>query len=182
MTKNFTLFLTLFALLLLTACDKADKYTQFYLDYNTPVGITAIYLPNMPLIEVYEFSSEPTATNTTEHFSSYNTRSELIEKINLEEITLTFSQPEYANFDCIDNIQIFIAAEDLPEIKIAEQNVIPIGQTILPLNVTETNLIQYVKSENYTLRTVIGFRTNTRQERQLNIASRFFVDAKILGL
>jgi hypothetical protein len=182
MTKIFTRFFLLIALLTLVSCDKADKYTQFYLDYNSQVSIPPISLLGVPLIEINDLTTAQTATNTTQYFQTYNTRADLIDKITLDQITLTFTQPQYANFDCMKSIKVFIAAENLAELKIAEYEDIPLGLTILPLDIVDNNLIEYIKSETYTLRVVVEFRSSTRGERVLNIASRFFVDAKILGI
>jgi hypothetical protein len=186
MIKNFTLFLTAVSLLFLSACKYADKYTQFYLDYNTEIEIPAVGLLGLPLIEINNLFSRPTQTNSATTFSNNNTRTDLIESIKIEAITLSFIEPQNADFDFLESIEIFISSDSLNEVKIAERQNIPFGLTILTLeineNISDEQLAEYIKAESYTLRSAATFRRETNETRRLNVASRFFIDAKLFNI
>ena len=185
MIKNFTLLFSIFSIFLLSACSRADKYTQFYLDYNTEMEIPPIGLFGLPLIEVGDLISMPTQTNTAATFSSNNTRTDLIESIQIENITLSFLAPQNADFDFLESIEVFISSDSLSELKIAERHDIPLGLTVLSLEINEDidkdALLEYIKAESYTLRTNSTFRRETRETRRMNIATRFFIDAKLFN-
>lgn len=182
MIKNFTLLVLFSCFFVLSSCNRADKYTQFYLDYNTEITIPRISMLGVSLIEIADLVSLPTQTRAETSFQANGTNSSLVESIELESIVLTFVDPATANFDFMESIEIYISTDSLPEIEIAELDEIPYGLTTITLEIEQERLTEYIKSDQFKLRAIANFRRETRDTRRLNVATRFFIDAKIMGL
>ena len=76
-----------------------------------------------------------------------------------------------------------MSADDLPEIKIAwNEEVAATGGEQLELVTTAEDLKEYIKKDSYTLRLKTVTDEFLSTDYEINIATTFFVDAKILGL
>ena len=174
-------FLLIFALVgVFVSCEKLlDELTKFEMDFNQTVVIPSSSGVDLP----FNVFTPETETNSTAEFEVNDTRKDLIEEIVLRKLVMTVNSPEGEDFSFLESIIIYMSAEDLPEIKIAwneEVSANPGEQ--LELVTTTEDLKEYIKKDTYTLRLKTVTDEFLSTDYEIDIATTFFVDAKILGL
>ncbi|WCL81104.1 hypothetical protein PPO43_14105 [Saprospira sp. CCB-QB6] len=179
--KRFAIyFLGLFLSLgLLSSCEEAEKLTQFNLDYNSTVTIPSTFGVQVP----FDVSTPAISTSASSQFESNDTRKDLIEEIQLTEMTLTINSPSGADFSFLESIEVFISADSLGETRIAYQDSVAVaaGES-LSLTTTGVDLQEYIKADEFSLRVNAVTDEAISQDHELNIYTKFFVDAKIFGI
>jgi len=163
----------------LHACKKIDKLTQFTIHFDTeatiPAGIPINTPFNIPSLEI------PIETNN--EFNNNNTAKELVEQAILKELKLTVTDPSNGNFNFLKDIEIFISADDLPEVKVAwVYNHPNDDQPTLNLETTDLDLQEYIKKDKLDVRVKTTFDEVLTRDYQIRMDFAFFIDAKILGI
>lgn len=176
---KFVKALLLSTIVFITSCSKLDELTQFNLTYNVEVVIPSGTPVNLP----FNLMSPDITTNSNSTFSSNNTSKDLIEEINLIQLTLELTSPANGNLNFLKDIELFINAQDLPEKKVAwKYDIQNDGVMILYLDTSSDDLQDYIKKDEMTL----SIKTTTdeviTQDHTLIATSIFYVDAKILGI
>ena len=166
-------------MLVCNSCKKIDQFTQFSMDFNNEIVIpssTGISLPINLLTPELETNSEST-------FEVNETRKDLIEEIRLTSLILTLNAPNNADFSFLESISVYMNAQDLPEVEIAWEDDVPdnAGNQI-SLNVSNEDFKEYIKKDEFSLRVNTITDEILTSDHQIDIASSFFIDAKILGL
>lgn len=161
--RNLSQIFVLFCFpLLLLSCERAEDLLTFSiitesefviqsgLDIGTPVNLET------PDVE----------TNSSQKFENNDTRADLVKDVFLKNSVLNIMSPEDQTFSFLKSIEVYMSAEDLPEILIAEKQDIPedIGRE-LELDTTNDALDAYIKKEEISLR----FKTVTRETITENI-------------
>lgn len=166
-------------LLTFTACDKLDELTKFNIDYTTNITIQSTSILDAP----FDIVTPETTTNSQQEFENNNTNADLVESVKLTKLTLNLQTPESGDFDFLNDIAIYINADGLEERLIASSTSIPEdGARTLDLDVVDTELKEYIQGETYTLRTETTTDQTIESDHDIEIYTRFRVDAKILGL
>lgn len=165
------------ALFLLYGCKKANKLTQFDINYTTTVTIPSSTGINTP----FNLTSPDIETNSDSKFQINSTRKDKVESISLKQLELAVKLPNTGNFDFLKSIEVYINADDIQEQKIAWKEDIPNGSgKNIRLDVSGTDLKPYILKEDFGLR----IRTITDEvitsDYKLEVNSTFLVDAKIL--
>lgn len=174
--KNF-LYLSLF--LLFSQCEVIDKLTQFNIDNQTEFTVSSSTIINSP----FDINTPDITTNSSSEFNNNDTRANLIESIRLTSLRLEIKSPSDGNFNFLKSVTIYINAEDLEEIEIASITDIPDNDLILlDLETSNSDLKAYIKKESYTLRVETVTDQLISEDHLIKAASRFRVDAKILGV
>jgi hypothetical protein len=177
MIKNRILPLLL--LVVIASCDKLDELTMFDLDYTTQYTIESSTILDLP----FSVITPEVTTNSESEFENNDTRSDLVESIVLTNLTLTLISPQEGNFNFLNEIEVFIQADNLPEVLIASRVAIPEdGSSQLTLDTTGEELKEYIKKDSYTLKVTTVTDSNINQDHTIDIRTVFAVDAKILGL
>jgi hypothetical protein len=166
------------ALISLASCKALDKLTMFDLKYDASFTIPKNAIVDMPI----DLNSPEVATNTEEEFAVHDTRKDLIESIKLKSLMLEIETPGY-DFSFLKSVELFLKADGLPEIKIAEKMLIPddVGNQ-LQLDVTDAELSEYLKKDKISMRAKTVTDEQLTEDLRVRIYSVFRVDAKILGL
>jgi hypothetical protein len=176
MKKHFALFLLIS--ISLFGCKKLDKFTKFNLEYNESVSIPATLGVNLP----FNIYTPDVSSNSEASFSANNTRKDLIEEIKLTQLDLTITSPTNGNFNFLKTIEVYISADGLSELKIASKENIPNTMlTNLALDISNVDLKEYLKKDKFKLRLYTTKDQAVTNDYQINVHSKFFVDAKILG-
>ena len=175
--QSFTILSLL--LLVCNSCKKIDQFTQFSMDFNNEIVIpssTGISLPINLLTPELETNSEST-------FEVNDTRKDLIEEIRLTSLILTLNAPDNADFSFLESISVYMNAQDLPEVEIAWEDDVPdnAGNQI-SLNVSNEDFKEYIKKDEFSLRVNTITDEILTSDHQIDIATSYFIDAKILGL
>lgn len=166
-------------LLFFGQCKEIDKLTQFDLDYTSEVTIPANAGINIPI----DILTPDIETNTEDEFAVNDTRKDLVEEITLKEAKLRILSPDGQNFDFLKTIRIYIRAEGLDEQLIAwKENIADGSGSELALNTSDEDLKVYIKKESFKLRFYVKTDQAITQDIKIEAYSRFFVDAKVLGI
>ncbi len=174
--RNIILILTI--LFTVSSCDKIDELTKFDLEYNSKVivpGATGINLP-------FNMITPDMETNSKSQFEVNDTRKDLIEEIKLTELKMVITSPTNADFSFLNSVEVYISAEGLDEIKIAEKEVDENVGSTLDVNVLDIDLKEYIKKDEFNLRLNTVTDEVINEDHEIDVNSIFFVDAKILGI
>lgn len=176
MKKNILIFTAVLSLLI--GCKKIDELTQFDMNYDQKVVIPSSTGINLP----FNIFSPDVQSNSETTFAINDTRKDLIEDINLKQLTLTLTSPLNGDFSFLKSIELFITSSALEEVKIAWKDNIAsnIGKSI-ELETTDADLKEFIKGEEFTLRVRAITDELITSNHELDVHSEFFVDAKILG-
>ncbi len=172
------LILILIILFTISSCDKVDELTKFDIEYNSKVVIPGASGINLP----FDVFTPDMETNSKSQFEINDTRKDLIEEIKLTELQLVITSPTDADFSFLKTIEVYISAEGLEEIKIAEQEVDENVGSILDVNVLDIDLKEYIKKDEFNLRMNTVTDEVINEDHEIDVNSTFFVDAKILGI
>ncbi len=174
--KRLTTYLLIVAAVLLS-CTSCRKLGTFTLDYSTDIVIpsqTGISVP----FTVY---SPDVETNSTSKFESEGTSTKYVNTIQLSQLKLSIINPSSANFDFIDEIQIFISAPGQNETLIAEKLNIPETQlTSFLCDVKDVNLKDFISQDYYELRVRTVTDQVFSQEITIRADQLYTVEANIL--
>jgi len=172
--------LSILLLITLLSCKKFDKKTQFNIENTTQSTIPSATGVNLPI----DLPTPTITTSTEKEMEEHNTHKNLIEYANLEELKLSINDPTSANFDFLNDMEIFIRADGLTKQKIAEIHNIPENQLQeLSLSVIPgIDLQDYIKADKYYLDITVKTDKVNLQDITIDIYSKVFVDAKILGV
>lgn len=176
MRKNLLLLACLLTGML-SACEKLKDITTFNLDAKTEFTIpgqqTGIGdILSLPRMEV-QTSSEQT-------FKNNNTKADLVEEAILKRLSLTITAPAQANFDFLNDIQIYISAEGEEEVLLAYgENLPETGSRQLELTTTGADLSPYIKKDSYSLRTEATTDKVVDEDVDVRVDMTFAVTAKV---
>lgn len=167
------------SILAFAACKQLDKLTQFYMDYNASYSYSAGLPVNLPVT----FQTPDVTTNAEQQFEVNDTRKDLIESITLKQLTLSVTSPTGQTFAFLKSVEVYISATGLSEVRVAHKQNIPdnVGAQF-DLDLDNAELKEYIKADSFKLRVMSTTDQITTGDIDVNIYSKFFVDAKILGL
>jgi hypothetical protein len=172
--------LTLFlAFVVLFSCDVVDDLTKFDLDYQTNYSVASTTIINTP----FSLDTPDVTTESDSNFESNNTHKDLIESIKLKSLKLTIDTPESGNFNFLKEIHIYIDAEGLEELEIA--NLFDLENTdsnLIELDVLGEELKAYIKEDSFNLRVRTVTDETINETHDIIIDTKFRVDAEILGV
>ena len=179
--KKFIQSFAILSLILLVSnsCKKIDQFTQFTMDFNNEIVIPSSTGINLPI----NLLTPEVETNSESTFEVNDTRKDLIEEIRLTSLILTLNAPNNADFSFLESISVYMNAQDLPEVEIAWEDDVPVNAgNQISLNVSNEDFKGYIKKDEFSLRVNTVTDEILTSDHQIDIASSFFIDAKILGL
>ncbi|MGB7393651.1 MAG: hypothetical protein WA913_04590 [Pricia sp.] len=174
--RKYLLILT--SIITVVACDKVDDLTKFDLEYQSKVVIPASAGIDLP----FNVFTPEMETDSESKFEVNDTRKDLIEEIKLTELQLVITSPSNGDFGFLNSIEVYISAEGLDEIKIAEQEVAEDAGSTLDVDVLDVDLKEYIKKDEFNLRLNTVIDEVIESDHEIDVNSTFFVDAKILGI
>lgn len=177
--RILTFSICLFGLLFINSCKEIDKFTQFTMEYNSSVSIP----PNTPLNLPIDLMTPEIESNAEGTFAVNDTRKDLVEEILLTNLDLDLTSPDSSDLSMLNSVEVYLNADGLSEILVAWKDNIPdnIGTTLI-LDITENDLKEYIKKEDFNIRVKVVTDETFSQTHQIDINTRFFVDAKVLGV
>jgi hypothetical protein len=148
MKKVFFIAVMFFAFVA-AGCEKVDDLLTFYIEEEETITVES----DFPVGALIPFTPITVTTNSEETFKNNKTRAELVKDVTLNRLTLTITDPAEENFDFLKKIAIYISSEDKDEVKIAYLDAVPANATTLNLKSTNAELDEFIKGENYSIRT-----------------------------
>ena len=177
--KHSIFILFLFALSI-SSCKKFDKKTQFDITIENEVEIPSIIGVNLP------FNLPTTSINTeiNQQLELKNKKKKKIEKIYLTDLELIVLSPSGKNLNFLKGIKVYLSADGLDEILVAEAEDLPNtnSQDLKIPTHSDLDLTNYVKKDTVNLRVEVTTDETIFQKVKLNVKSTFWVDAKVLGI
>jgi len=178
---NYKKYLAIFSALIILisfGCEKADKLTQFEMEYTETVIIPSSTGINLP----FNFLTPDISTNAESTFEVNDTRKDMVEEINLIKLDLTHTSPAGGDLGFLKSIKVYISAEDLPEKMIASKEDIPsnVGK-YLEIETSNENLKDYIIKDKFSLRVNTVTDEAFNSDQHIDVHTVFFVDAKVLG-
>lgn len=128
------------------------------------------------------FPAFPVVTNSQQYIAQYKTSTDKIVSFDLSSMQVQILSPAGQNFDFLDSIQIFVSANNQPEVLVAYQYNVPKGAATLNLIATpNVNLKSYFIQDTMYFR--IGSHINAvpASGTRLNIVSSFNLVANPLN-
>ncbi|NMM50105.1 hypothetical protein [Marinigracilibium pacificum] len=175
--KKITFLSFILVSFLISSCDTLDSLTQFYYDEETSFTIPG----QAPTLFLGDISTPAMQSSGSQEFENNNSNVNLVESCKLTELTLTLTAPQEANFDFLNEISIYIEADGLSKKLIATETNVPAGVNTFSLETQDVELVEYIKAGSYTLTTDVTTDKILSQDHTVNVYSKFFIDAKILG-
>ena len=175
LTRGLFFAISIVALL---SCEKADELTTFNMDFENEVEIPPTTGINLPI----DLFTPDITTNSESTFESNNTAKNLIEEIKLSKLTLTLTSPQNADFSFLESVEVYIKADGLNEVKIAESTNVPQSASSFDLEVTGVDVQEYIKKDEYDLRVKVVTDELISSTHKIRVNSVFRVNARILGI
>jgi hypothetical protein len=165
------------SILAISSCKKLDEFTKFNMDFEETITIPASQGINLP----FNILTPDISSNSESTFEINDTRKDLIEKINLVSMTLKIESPTSGNFNFLKNIELFINADGLEEVKMAYKlNMQDNNLVELNLDVNDTDLKEYIKKDKFQLRCATTTDEVLTQDHQISVKYVMYVDAKLI--
>lgn len=164
----FTLSMFLFA--------SCGRLGTFKVDHSVDVVIPSQVGVNLP----FNINSPEVETNSEATFASEGTSTKHVRSIQMEELKFSIVSPSSANFDFLNEIEVFISATGMSEVRVAYKTDIP--ETNLKsffCDIEEVNLKDYISKENFSLRVRTVTDQMIFQDIQVRIDQKYKVRAKI---
>jgi hypothetical protein len=167
------------AVLALGSCKKLKQLTVFEAKYDVDLVIPANSLINIPISVL----SPDMNTNIKETVEANDSRIDKLESVKIKSITLLVTSPSGKTFSFLKDAEIYLGADGMPEVLIAVKQNIPnsVGSE-LQLDVTDTELLNYIKKDKITFRANVTTDEVLTQNVNIKAKTVFLLDAKILGL
>ncbi len=165
-------------ILLLSSCNKLDELTQFTVSFENQGTIPATTVVNVPI----DITTPPIETNYESTYENNNTSADLIESVKLHACTLSILSPEGSNFDFLKSIKVYLIAEGLDDVLIANIPDVPDGLTELEVEVDDHDLKPYLEAKEIKLHLQAETDKVISQDHEVNAVVELLVDAKILGV
>ena len=161
------------------SCSQVDKLTQFSLDYDETIVIPSLIGLNLP----FNIVTPSIKTNSTEIFEINDSRKNLVEEIQLKKLTLNLIDPADADFSFLESIEIYITAEGLEEVLVAwKYDIEDSVGSLLILETSGDDLAPFIVLDEFSLKFTTVTDKVILSDHTMEVASHFFVDAKILGI
>lgn len=169
--------LTLIALAVaaLSSCKKAEPIAQLTITDQIQMSIPATAASATP----FEMYSQPVYSDASQQLTNNDTKAEMVQSARLKEFRMNITQPLGESWEFLNDIEVFIAADQLSEKKIAFQYQITGGTVAALLLKTENiDLSEYIKKGTYIVKARLTTSKDISNEINVNIISRYLVDAK----
>jgi len=178
MKINFSILII--TVLLFTGCDideKLDEIATFNITNSAEFTVPSASGVNLPI----DIGTPDVNTSSQQSFENNNTRANLVENVNLSELTLNITNPNDRTFSFMKSLEIYISNDSEGPTLIAEIQDIPenVGSE-LELETTGANLDEYIKEDSYDLEFEVVLDETVNSDTDIEADMVFEVRAKVL--
>lgn len=181
MKKSILIFSSLFCIVFFfQACKKLKKYTDFDVNYSTNFTIPATGgLIGLPI----DIITPETTTNTEGTYDNKDTEARLVDEVTLTQLNLVINSPQNANFDFLENIELYLSTASQPEVMVASKYNIPkTGLRALELDTHNENLKADLQENAFRVRVKTTMRQALNNDVSITANETFHVKAKLKNL
>jgi len=152
LANRFSLILALVSISLISnSCDKVEDLLTFKINNSTEFVVKNTLRIDLP----FDIPVPNVTTNSETEFKEKNTSAKFVKNIYLDKLTLSIVEPTDKTFSFLKTITLYISTNDSDEIELATKEIIPEDANSIDLEVTDSRLDKYVKSDSYNLRTKV---------------------------
>ncbi|SMG27706.1 hypothetical protein SAMN05661096_01650 [Marivirga sericea] len=178
MKINFLILVVAF--LFFCGCDiqeSIDNFTTFNISNTAEFTIPSSSGVNLPI----DLGTPNISTSSQQSFENNNTRADLVEDVNLSDLTLTITSPDDRTFSFLESLEIYISNDSEGSTLLAEIENVPdnIGRE-LELETTGAKLDDYIIEDRYDLRYEVVTRESINYDTDIRADMVFEVRAKVL--
>lgn len=182
MKKIFSILVSGLILVGISSCDKAkdkiDELTEFDIPYTNDAVIPSTSFTNTQVVTApIDIKTPDIPTNSSANFSSNKTTGDLVSEIKMTKLAISVTS---GNLDFVKSVSIYINASGLSETLIASKSVVPTGQTNVELDMTGTNIKEFIKKDNFSFRVVGTVQTGGSLAKTLKMSSVVHVKATLI--
>ena len=169
---------TLLIIISFSSCRKQfEALTNFTMEFSTQAKVessTGISLP-------FNVNTPPVETNVESKFDTENTRTDLVEEIFMESLSIEISSPGSADFSFLEEIEIYISAEGESDLLIGWKTPVPNSAGAkLDLEVTTEDLQRFITKDEFSLNIKVATDELLTEDHYFDVKSLFRVKAKLL--
>lgn len=180
MFKNFKIYISLALFACLISCKKIGKLKEFDLHYSQEVTFpSSSSIASLPI----DIRTPETTTNTQDEYKNEGTTSKLIDRVTLQNLTLTVKAPSNGNLDFLNSIEIYLASPNHSEVLAASKYHIPeTGLKTLSLDVSSADLKGYLQDDSFSLRFKITTDRTVAYDLTIQSDETFRVKARLRNM
>ena len=171
------LFLLFIIIPFLSGCESLHELTKVDFPFSQSVTIPANPIVGIPIT----VSTPDMEANVDSILDEYNIETKMIDKITLKNLKLTLSAPSDGDLSFIDDIEVYISASGLDNVKIASAENVGDVST-LDLKVANANLKEYLLKDKFSLQFKAATDEATLVDHRIKIDMKVTFDLNILGL
>jgi hypothetical protein len=119
-------------------------------------------------------------TNSTAQFEQNDTRAELINSIKLTTLDLHIEDPPSQDFSFLKDVEVFVKAENLPEIRLAYLFNNSSNSQSISLKIEDQDFAEYLKKEQISLRVKTVVHKTFAHQIKFNADMKFRVNASVI--
>lgn len=162
--------------------EEANKLTQFDIDYSANLAIPSASITVTTPTTSVEFTTPNIPTQQATKFSAEGTAQNLIDEIKMTKfnISAVSSGTTTANLDYLKSLTIYIKAAGVGEEVVATKSNITIGSTSVSMDITGTNIKNYIFKDNIQFRVLAIFDASATTDQTLKLDETVHVSATLL--
>jgi hypothetical protein len=138
------------SVLLFSACEQDGLTLSFDVPYSTDFELKASDFVNTQGVPV-SVSSGTVSTDVSE-IGDQGTNLDKLESAKLNSAVVTVTSPDGQSLSFIDQVDIYISGQDIPEKLFASATDIADGATTITMTIEDVELVEYIRSGEFTAR------------------------------
>jgi hypothetical protein len=174
MKNTIKLFSVIFISSFLSMGGCVSQITTVNFDYPTETTIETVALNN---VGPQTFGESVLTSSLKAELEKNNTSLDLLDELKLKSVAISFTNDSTSNFNDIENMEFYLAADGNPEVLIASKNLVLDNQNTLNLDINNSeNLANYLKATTFTYR-IKGTNSAVLPAKSLNVKAIWTVKA-----
>ncbi len=159
-----------------SGCNQFENFTNFTLTYEQDAKVESSTGINLP----FNIATPQMETNSEAEFENNNTEKKYIKSIELDQLSITLTDPPEEDFSFLESISVYIKAEGLDELRVAWKD--PVSEqtsNVLNLDCSDSDLKEYIKKDRFSLRLAVSTDEFIAKDHYFKIKSVYFVSAQL---
>lgn len=156
--------------------NKINDATEFDMTYTSEVSVPSV---SVSITAPAEFTSPDIPTFSSATFAAQNTAQDLIDEIKLTKFTIT-NKNAAGNLDFIKSITIFINADNLGDVVVANKTNVPTGVNSFSADMTGANIKEHLFKEKIRFKVKVTASTVPGADQKIKIDETVHVKGRKL--
>jgi hypothetical protein len=176
--KSIFLATLVLSTVLFSACEQDGFNVSFNLDYSKEFTIESALVTELGL--PIDVTTPAINTNSSEEFTTNNTSIDRLENAELTSLKLTIIAPDGQKFSFVEEVKLYIQGQGMTEELVASKVNIDDAASEIEMDVESTNLVEHVKSGEFTLRASVTTDELITEDVDVKADMTFKVTAEVL--